>query len=223
MKHSADSPSTQESWIPVDSETGTHAGRRAQRGPAGARGVAEERGSDRQALIDLARSIPWGLVYGPVIVVILLIVGAFVGAALGRSAAVPEAVTSSPSPTPAFALEPPVQVGDLVRGEVTESSGPAPENQRIVRADYSDGANRLIFVMTWPEDDASAYVADAGVESVVQAGDGVLCGTSVDTSLPACGRVVDGTGLLLLAVTEQATADVAELLDEYTEAVAPGR
>lgn len=206
MKHSADSPPTQD-WAPVGSRHGAHEGRRGAPGPSGARGIPSEP----------ARPW-WELAAGPAIVIVLLIVGALVGASLGRMSAAP-ASSSSPSPSPSFALEPPVQVGDLVRGEITESEGPAPDNQRIVRADYSDGANRMIFVMTWPVTDASAFVSDAGVEGIVDSGGGTLCGTSIDTSLPACGRVLDGTGLLLLAVTEQATSDVAALLTDFEAAV----
>lgn len=162
----------------------------------------------------------WVAAAGPALLVLLLVLGGLVGGALGRSA-VPK--DPSPGPEPSFAVDPPVQVGDMVRGEVTESSGPAPENQRIVRADYSDGVNKVIFVMTWPEDDVDSYLADAGIEGASAIGAGTLCGTSVDTSLPACGRIAQQTGLLLLAVTEHATSDVATLLGEFEAAVTAPR
>lgn len=219
MKHSADSPPTQESWIPVDTETTSGGGRRAERGPAPARGIPEEPEEPRGRLADLVASVPWRTVAGPIIVAVLMVVGGVVGASLGRSAGVPADVDHSASSSPTFVMDPPIQVGDLVRGEVTESSGPAPANQRIVRADYSDGANKFIFIMTWPEDSASTYVSDAGIENIVEVSAGTLCGTSVDTSLPACGLVSDGTGLLLLAVTEQDTAAVASALRDFEAAV----
>ncbi|HSO69923.1 MAG TPA: hypothetical protein VLQ67_09815 [Arachnia sp.] len=163
---------------------------------------------------------PWfGRLLGPAIAAALVVAGGLIGAGLGGATGSSESPT--PAPSPKLTMDPPVQVGDLVRGDVTESGGPAPENQRIVRADYSDGVNKVIFVMTWPEEDAATYVADAGVEDAAEVGGGTLCGLSVDTSLPACGRVTEETGLLLLAVTEHATQDLAVLLTEFQTAVTP--
>lgn len=190
MTHSPATPSAPESWEPVS--------------PA-----------------DVVRPRPWWVAAaGPALLVVLLVLGGIIGGALGRSVGTTSPTPSS-SPTPPYVMDPPIQVGDLVRGAVTESSGPAPENQRIVRADYSDGVNKVIFVMTWPEDDVSTYVADAGVEGANEVGRaGTLCGTSLDTSLPACGRISQGTGLLLLAVTEHATAELATQLAAFEDAVA---
>lgn len=162
----------------------------------------------------------WGRLLGPAIAAALVVAGGLIGAGLGGATGSSESPT--PTPSPKLIMDPPVQVGDLVRGGVTESNGPAPENQRIVRADYSDGVNKVIFVMTWPEDDAVTYVADAGVEDAAEVGGpGTLCGLSLDTSLPACGRVTEETGLLLLAVTEHSTHDLAVLLTEFETAVTP--
>ena len=90
-----------------------------------------------------------------------------------------------------------------------------------MRADYSDGADKLIFVMTWPEEDLSAYVTDAGVQSANEAEPGTLCGTSIDTTFTACGRIKEETALLLLAVTEQTEPAVLHLLGEFDAAVTP--
>lgn len=162
----------------------------------------------------------WERLLGPAIATALVVTGGLIGAGLGGADGASQPPT--PSRSPKLTMSPPVQVGDLVRGDVSESTGPAPENQRIVRADYSDGANKVIFVMTWPEEDAVAYVTDAGIQDAVETiGSGTLCGLSVDTSLPACGRVSQETGLLLLAVTEHATEDLAEILIEFERAVTP--
>lgn len=162
----------------------------------------------------------WHRLLGPAIAAALVVAGGLIGAGLGGATGSSQSPTHAPSPT--LTMDPPVQVGDLVRGDVTASDGPAPENQRIVRADYSDGVNKVIFVMTWPQEDAATYVADAGVEGAsAVGGGGTLCGLSVDTSLPACGRVTEETGLLLLAVTEHATEDLAALLTEFETAVTP--
>ena len=167
---------------------------------------------------DAAQSAPrWSRLIGPAVAAALVVTGGLIGAGLGGlSGREPE-----PEPSPTLSMDPPVQVGDFVRGEVTESTGPAPQNQRIVRADYSDGADKVIFVMTWPEDELTAYVADAGVEGTSEVQPGTLCGTSIDTSFWACGRIKDETGLLLLAVTDQEEPAIRALLREFDAAVTP--
>ncbi|HRA04622.1 MAG TPA: hypothetical protein PK963_04500 [Arachnia sp.] len=160
----------------------------------------------------------WSRFLGPAVAAALVISGGLIGAGLGGLGGESE---PEPEPSPTLSMDPPVQVGEFVRGEVTESTGPAPENQRIVRADYSDGADKLIFVMTWPEEDLSAYVTDAGVQSANEAEPGTLCGTSIDTTFTACGRIKEETALLLLAVTEQTEPAVLHLLGEFDAAVTP--
>ena len=158
----------------------------------------------------------WARLVGPAAAAALVVLGGIIGAGLGGAT---DGSAPGASPSPKLSMEPPVQVGEFVRGGVTESSGPAPENQRIVRADYSDGADKLVFVMTWPEDDLTAYVADAGVEETGEAMPGTICGTSVDSNFPACARITEETGLLLLAVTEQSEAAVLGMLGQFDAAV----
>ena len=160
----------------------------------------------------------WSRFLGPAVAAALVVTGGLIGAGLGGLGGGSE---PEPEPSPTLSMDPPVQVGEFVRGEVTESTGPAPENQRIVRADYSDGADKVIFVMAWPEEDLPTFVADAGVQSAADAAAGTLCGTSVDTTFPACGRIKEETGLLLLAVTEQTESSVLELLGSFDAAVTP--
>lgn len=158
----------------------------------------------------------WASLVGPAIAGALVLAGGLIGAGLGAASVVSE---PEPTPSPKLSMDPPVQVGEFVRGKVTESTGPAPESQRIVRADYSDGADKLIFVMTWPEENLADYVADAGVESVAEVELGTLCGMSLDTSFSACGRIKEDTGLLLLAVTEQSESAVLDILGRFDSAV----
>ncbi|MBK7822173.1 MAG: hypothetical protein IPJ61_14215 [Tessaracoccus sp.] len=169
--------------------------------------------------------LPPAVKYGGLGLLALLIVAAVViGIALGGGFT-PEEPTPTPTPKPALLMDPPVQVGDFVRGELTTSEGPAPANQRIVRADYSDGTNKLVLLLTFPESDVADFLAAAGIEhpegGVIELLEGVSCGVSADTTLPACGKVVDGTGILIVSLTDAEVGDVRERLNDFTTALTP--
>lgn len=167
----------------------------------------------------------WAKAAGIALLAAIVILAGVLGASLGRSGPAPTlepspSPSSSPSPTPAFRLEAPVQVGEFVAGEVNETRGPAPLNQRIIRADYSDGTDRLLLAITWPEEDVDDFVAGAGIEGAEELTAGTMCGTSLDTGFPACARLSGGdTGLLLLGVTEISPTVVAALLTEFERAL----
>ena len=157
---------------------------------------------------------------GLALLAVMVIAAVLIGVALGGGFT-PATPSPSASPTPAYPLELPVQVGDLVRGDVTESQGPAPENQQIVRADYSDGTSRVVVLVTFPERTITQFLEDAGVamndtSGQVLVSDGIYCGTSADTGLEACGIVQDSTGLLVLPTTEthQSAEDLVAAFDE---------
>lgn len=164
---------------------------------------------------------------------VLLVAAILLGVALGGGFGDPEH-TPSASASPALNMELPVQVGDYVRGDITTSQGPAPDNKRIARADYSDGEHSVVVLLTFPETDLPDFLSAAGVEtdqasqsaspspsaSVVLPPD-VLCGPSLDTGKQACGRIVDNTGLLVATVTEQDEQAVEKLLEEFQQAVTP--
>lgn len=165
----------------------------------------------------------WAKALGLALIAAIIVLAGVLGASLGRSGPAPTASVSpspSPSPSPPFVLEPPVQVGEFVAGEPTESRGPAPLNQRIVQATYTDGTDRLLLVMTWPEESVDDFIAGAGIEGAEELTAGTMCGSSVDTGLPACARMYEDTGLLLLAVTEDiGPTVVAALLNEFERAL----
>lgn len=175
---------------------------------------------EHRARTPLPPAVKWG---GLGILALLLVGAVLAGIAMGGGFA--PADSPSPTPTPALAMEPPVQVGDFVRGELTESQGPAPAQQRIVRADYSDGAAKLVLLLTFPEHDVADFLLAAGIERP-EAGevvglDGVACGVSADTTRPACGKVVDNTGLLVVSLTDTGEAEVRELLSEFETSLTP--
>ena len=166
----------------------------------------------------------WVKVAGLGAIALLVAAAILIGILLGRGARPTETPSPSPTPTPSPSVnfEPPIQVGTFVASEATESQGPAPENQRIARANYFDGTDRVILAMTWPVGDLGRYLADAGVEGISeQAGTpGVQCGTSVDTNRAACGLMSGDTALLLLSVTDFPATKLAPLLQEFESAVA---
>ncbi len=134
--------------------------------------------------------------------------------------------SASPTPTPELILDPPIQVGAFVRGETESSQVPDATAQRIVHAAYKDGANEVLFIMTWPESDLTGRLDDAGIAAEAQEpteeGDKTLCGTSVDSSLPGCGRVVKDTVLILISIQGTLTQpSLLAMLDEFESAVTP--
>lgn len=159
---------------------------------------------------------------GLALLAVLLVLAVVAGIGLGGGFS-PKTPEASASPTPAFSMELPIQVGDFVRGDASASQGPAPENQEIVRADYSDGVNRVVVLLTFPERDIEQFLTDAGVDtSELQgegAGDGIHCGRSEDTGRQACALVEDSTGLLVLSLTDD-EMDVHEAVSQFHEALA---
>jgi hypothetical protein len=171
------------------------------------------------------RPLPPAVKYGGLALLALLLVAAvLIGIALGGGFTSPEPEPTKP-PTPALSMEPPVQVGDFVRGSLTNSEGPAPDHQRIVRADYSDGSNKLVLLLTFPETDVADFLTAAGIEhpegGVVDLLEGVSCGVSADTTRPACGKVVENTGILVVSITDADEEDVRTHLTDFTTALTP--
>lgn len=154
-------------------------------------------------------------------VALLCLAAGLIGASLGSQSGAqqPPTVEESPTPTPAFELEAPVVVDDLVRGEVNESTGPPPLNQEIVQADYTDGEQTVVFVLTWPEPDIAEFLTNAGIEDPAETavGSDTYCGVSEDTGESACGKVVDEVGVLLVSVSPQSESEVADILARFEE------
>jgi hypothetical protein len=169
------------------------------------------------------RPLPPAVKYGGLALLALLLVAAvLIGIALGGGFTPQE---PEPTKPPALSMEPPVQVGDFVRGSLTNSEGPAPDHQRIVRADYSDGTDKLVLLLTFPETDVADFLTAAGIEhpegGVVDLIEGVSCGVSADTTRPACGKVVENTGILVVSLTEADEQDVRTHLTDFTTALTP--
>ncbi|GAA4907766.1 hypothetical protein GCM10025789_29060 [Tessaracoccus lubricantis] len=152
---------------------------------------------------------------------VLLLAGGLIGAVLGSGAGPDDEGPAAPeTSTPAFPLDAPLVVDDLVRGQVSESSGPSA-GQRIVQADYTDGEDTVVFILSWPEPDVAEFVLNAGIEAAAEteARSGRFCGISEDTGESACGEVIDEVGVLLVSVSEQSETAIGETLDRFKEEI----
>lgn len=140
------------------------------------------------------------------------LVGGYLGSPDGALSPSP-----SVSPSPPWPMEPPVVVGDYVRGQV--SNGNETPGPQVAQADYTDGEHTVVLVMTWPEADVADFLTHAGIVDTVEtaAGSDRYCGVSEDTGEAGCGEVVDEAGLLLVSVSEQSPEAVSELLDRFKE------
>lgn len=150
----------------------------------------------------------------------VLVLGAgLLGASLGTPPTPEPSPTPSPSPTPAITLEPPVVVDEFVRGQSNNTVPPGAGDQTIVQADYTDGEDTVVFVMTWPAPDVKQLMEDAGVDNATETGEetGRFCGESDVTGQAACGELVDDVGILLASVTDQSETTISALLDRFNE------
>lgn len=147
----------------------------------------------------------------------LMLAGGLIGASLGTPDAPEPTPTPSPTPSPAFPMEPPVVVDGYVRGQ--SNNGDGSSELQIAQADYTDGEETVVFVMTWPEPDVTEFLDNAGIATATEATpeSGRYCGVSEDTGEAACGEVVDEVGLLLVSVTDQSQATVSATLDRFKE------
>lgn len=151
---------------------------------------------------------------GIVAVAVLLLLALWLGLSLGGTT---PAETESPSPSPtveAWPLEAPQVVGDLVRGDDSESEDPAIPGRIIISADYSDGTNKIALSLSRPEDDLRNYLANAGITAVSEVGTS-SCGTYTDIDATACVRIADETAITVVGLTEQNPQELAALVDEF--------
>lgn len=149
----------------------------------------------------------------------LMLLAGLIGTRLGTPDPPEPTPTPSPSPTPSpgFPMEPPMVVDGYVRGQ--SNNGDEASDLQIAQADYTDGEDTVVFIMTWPETDVTAFLTNAGISTASETApeSGRYCGTSEDTGELACGEVVNEVGLVLVSVTDQSRATVAGLLDRFKE------
>ena len=158
-------------------------------------------------------------VVGIALIALLLLAAVWVGMSLGRSAPV-EAPSFSPPPPPAWAMEPPQVLGEFVQGTLERNPAGSAIGKEIVRADYSDGTDRVVLLLSRPETSLEQYLAEAGVEGATEVGQS-SCGTSIDTNRPVCARIADDTAIMVAGLTEQALSTLAGQVDEFYGAMAP--
>ncbi|RMB61494.1 hypothetical protein [Tessaracoccus antarcticus] len=155
---------------------------------------------------------------GIALVAVLLLLAAWLGLTLGGSGE-PE-----PSPTPTveetpWELAPPVTIGNLVQGETTTTPRGTQGDRDIVRSDYSDGTNKVVLLLSRPEDDLASYLKDTGIEKTEPVGD-TTCGFSVDNNnIPVCARLVDNTAITVAGLTDQKFPELATLVNSFYSAM----
>lgn len=155
-------------------------------------------------------------VVGIVLVVVLLALAAWLGLTLGGSG------EPAPSPTPSidetlWAMETPTTLGGYVRGDVTSTPAGAKSERDIVTASYADGNDRIVLLLSRPEDDLADYLENVGVEESEPVGD-ATCGTTVD-NVRLCARVVDETAIAVGGLDEQDFEQLAGLVDTFYAAL----
>lgn len=144
---------------------------------------------------------------------VLMVLSAWLGLSLGSVGPTPSPTPETPAPE-LWPLDPPVVVGEMVRGDVV-TDVPVGTTRTVVRADYSDGTDRVVLVLTRPQSDVAAHLEDAGVTGAQPNGTST-CGRSVDSGDPVCAVVVDETAVMLLSFGGHSTGQLADLVEEYS-------
>lgn len=155
-------------------------------------------------------------VVGIALVVVLLVLAAWLGLSLGGAS------DPAPSPTPSidetlWPMESPNTLGRYVRGEVTSTPMGTKSDRDIVTANYADGNDRIVLLLSRPEDDLATYLENIGVEESEQVGE-ATCGVTVD-NVRLCARVVDETAIAVGGLDEQDFEQLAGLVDTFYAAL----
>ena len=156
-------------------------------------------------------------VVGIALVVLLLVLAAWLGLSLGGSG------EPAASPTPSidetlWVMESPTTLGNYVRGDVTSTPAGTQGDRDIVRANYADGTNSIVLLLSRPEDDLATYLENAGVDTTEPVGD-ATCGISVDNDVQVCARIVDDTAIAVAGLNDQDFEQLAELIDQFYAAL----
>lgn len=117
-----------------------------------------------------------------------------------------------------WSTKPPVQIGNFVVGDVKDESSPN-RSQAVVTAQYSDGASKFVLVTSRSEISAPGFAESIGLTNPTKVGKSV-CGTTADTNVPACLRIVDFTGILVAGLSGQDNETLAKTVDTVYEALA---
>lgn len=157
----------------------------------------------------------WVKAIGALLAVFVLGFGLWIGVTLATM----NPDTSADATKVAKELEPPLQLGDFVLGDVKSSPSPANPERSIVRASYSDGSKRLILLLSNPEADLDRYLADAGIVDTQAEQDG-RCGKSEDTGLTVCALISDETAIAVVGMNDQSPSELAKLGAAFRDALA---
>ncbi len=159
-------------------------------------------------------------IIGIALVVALLGLSAWLGLALGSSG------KATPSPTPSidsslWVMESPTTLGNYVRGDVTSTPAGPKADRDIVTAQYADGNDKIVLLLSRPEDDLATYLEELTVEPVEtdESFGEASCGVSVVTELPFCVRVVDDTAIAVGGLNDQGFEQLAPLVDKFYAAL----
>ena len=146
---------------------------------------------------------------GVVLIGVILVVAGWLGLSLGGG--------STPDHSKLWTVKPPVQIGDFVAKDVKDTS-PTDHSRLVGTANYSDGTTKFVLVISRYEVSMPGIVENTGLVNPVKVGN-ATCGTTVDTSLPACVRIVDFTGVLVAGLSGQDPEALVATLDTVTAAL----
>lgn len=168
---------------------------------------------DRIPAQSVAPPIPRAVkVVGALLIVAILGLASWLGLTLGSSEP-PEVVTASPAPVE-WPLDPPSVHGNWVRGDFNTQPPVEGQERVVVSANYADGSQRIVLLLSRPEADLQEYLTDANVGQTEEVGQDT-CGRSQDTDAPVCVRIADDTAIMVAGLDQQSFQQLSQMVDEF--------
>lgn len=152
---------------------------------------------------------------------LLILAAALLGTWLASPGPDPSAPVASRGP---WAMAAPASVGDYRLDQASAVPTPSTlqdESKALLTATYSAGDKGVVLLLTRPETDPNQLMRDAAMQNTTVVND-AYCGTSTDTGRPACARIVDETGVLLVGPTGMPNDQLVAVLDQFVEALRAG-
>lgn len=131
-----------------------------------------------------------------VLFAVLIIGGAFW---LGRVLGAPGAAQNT-SATQAPTV--PKQIEGFALQSHAEPSASAVAGKTVTNANFTDGKDSFLLVVSSPEREMEDFLRDGGIVDALSVDESTQCGKSTDFLFTACGRLKDQTGWIIYAETD---------------------
>ncbi len=163
------------------------------------------------------------MLIGTIVALVVIIVAGV--AAYVINSTQPAAPASTPAPTSTWKLELPVQIGSYTRDPNAGASPSTQAGSTTTSATYAKGGqDAVVVLMSRPQTDMKAFMADAGMNAVTEQdlsdrSGTALCGIDPDHNDTGCVVLQENTAVLVLGLLDQSRQDMADLAEQTARQV----